>query len=196
MPAECEGFSQRTHWTVALASFYSLFPLPTFRNLKKTHRWHPNCLSISNNTDGPMGEVEFMSLADLSKLEKIMLVCAARCDEVEKCLRSVGCPVVKLRSGEAAISRARRENFDVAVLVSTGKAMDLAETVLNLRDVNRSLQIVVVTEREIVKKNDFLAKTLIAHPVPGTQLLTVAQLERQFMALSASERHERGLVSH
>ena len=137
-----------------------------------------------------------MSLADLSKLEKIMLVCAEGCDEVEKCLSSVGCRVVKLSSGEAAISRARRENFDVAVLVSTGKAMDLAETVLNLRDINRSLQIVVVTEREIVKKNDFLAKTLVAHPVPGTQLLTMAQLERQFMTLSASERHEKGLVTH
>lgn len=137
-----------------------------------------------------------MSLADLSKLEKIMLVCAEGCDEVEKFLLSAGCRVVKLSSGEAAISRARRENFDVAVLVSTGKAMDLAETVLNLRDVNRSLQIVVVTEREIVKKNDFLAKTLVAHPVPGTQLLTVAQLERQIMALSASEKHEKGLVTH
>lgn len=125
-----------------------------------------------------------------------MLVCADGCDEVEKRLLTAGCRVVKLDSGEAAISRARRENFDVAVLVSTGKAMDLAETVLNLRDVNRSLQIVVVTEREIVKKNDFLAKTLVAYPVPGTQLLTMAQFERQIMARSASERHEKGLVTH
>lgn len=137
-----------------------------------------------------------MSLADLSKFEKIMLVCAEGCHEVEKCLLSAGCRVVKLSSGEAAINRAQRENFDAAVLVSTGKAMDLAETVLNLRDVNGSLQIVVVTDREIIKKNDFLAKTLVAHPVPGTQLLTAAQLERQIMELIASARHEKGLVTH
>ena len=125
-----------------------------------------------------------------------MLVCAEGCHEVEKCLLSAGCRVVKLSSGEAAINRAQRENFDAAVLVSTGKAMDLAETVLNLRDVNGSLQIVVVTDREIIKKNDFLAKTLVAHPVPGTQLLTAAQLERQIVELIASARHEKGLVTH
>jgi hypothetical protein len=121
-----------------------------------------------------------MSLEDLSKVDKIMLVSSEACDEVEKCLLSAGCGVVKLNSGEAAISRAQRENFDAAVLVSTGKAMDLAETVLNLRDVNQSMRIIVVIERDIIK-NDFLTKTLVAHPVPGTQLLTVAQIESHFM---------------
>jgi hypothetical protein len=120
-----------------------------------------------------------MSLEDLSKLDKIMLVCSEACDEVEKCLLGAGCWVVKLNSGEAAISRAQRENFDTAVLVSTGKAMDLAETVLNLRDVNESMQIVVVTEPGTIR-NDFFRKALVAHPVPGTQLLTVAQIESHF----------------
>jgi DNA-binding NtrC family response regulator len=135
-----------------------------------------------------------MSLGDLSKLDKIMLVSSEACDEVEKCLLSAGCGVVKLNSGEAAISRAQRENFDAAVLVSTGKAMDLAETVLNLRDVNGSMQIVVVTERDIIK-NDILAKALVAHPVPRTQVLTVAQLESQFMPLRTSERQDKRRVT-
>jgi hypothetical protein len=135
-----------------------------------------------------------MSLGDLSKLDKIMLVSSEACDEVEKCLLSAGCWVVKLNSGEAAISRAQRESFDAAVLVSTGEAMDLAETVLNLRDVNGSMQIVVVTERDIIK-NDFLAKALVAHPVPGTQVLTVAQLESQFMPLRTSERQDKRRIT-
>ncbi|HXV80833.1 MAG TPA: hypothetical protein VEG60_13220 [Candidatus Binatia bacterium] len=133
-----------------------------------------------------------MSPGDLSKLQKIMLVCSETCDEVEQFLLSAGRRVVKLNSGEAAISRAQRENFDAAVLVSTGKAMDLAETVLNLRDINGSMQIVVVTERDIIQKNDLLAKALAAYPVPGTQLLTVAQLESQFTPLGASEREAKG----
>lgn len=99
---------------------------------------------------------------------------------------------MKLNSGEAAISRAQRENFDAAVLVSTGKAMDLAETVLNLRDINGSMQIVVVTERDIIQKNDLLAKALAAYPVPGTQLLTFAQLERQLTPIEAAETEEKG----
>jgi PleD family two-component response regulator len=135
-----------------------------------------------------------MSLADLSKLEKIMLVCSEACNEVEKCLLSAGCWVVKLNSGEAAISRAQRENFDLAVLVSTGKAMDLAETVLNLRDINESMQIVVVTEPGAIK-NDSFRKALVAHPVPGTQLLTVAQIESQFMPLRTAERQDKARVT-
>jgi hypothetical protein len=136
-------------------------------------------------------EVQVMSLADLSKLNKIMLVSAEACDEVEKCLLSAGCWVVKLNSGEAAISRAQRENFDAAVLVSTGKAMDLAETVLNLRDVNESMRIVVVTEPGTIR-NHFFRKALVAHPVPGTQLLSVAQIENHFIPLRTSGRQDKG----
>jgi hypothetical protein len=132
-----------------------------------------------------------MNLADRSKLEKIMLVCSETCDEVEKCLLSSGCWVVKLNSGEAAINRAQRENFDLVVLVSTGKAMDLAETVLNLRDVNESMQIVVVMERDTMR-NDFFRKTLVAHPVPGTRLLTAAQLESHFIPFRSTERQHKG----
>lgn len=131
-----------------------------------------------------------MSPRDLSRVDKIMLVCSEACDEVEKCLLRAGCWVVKLSSGEAAVSRAQRENFDAAVLVSTGKAMDLAETLLNLRDVNESLQIVVMAEQGTIKNNVF-AKAFVAHPIPGIQLLTVAQLESQLTPLRSSGRQNK-----
>jgi len=131
-----------------------------------------------------------MSPRDLSRVDKIMLVCSEACDEVGKCLLDAGCWVIKLSSGQAAVSRAQRENFDAAVLVSTGKVMDLAETVLNLRDLNESMQIVVVAEQGTTKNNSF-AKALLAHPFPGIQLLTVAQLASQLTPLRSSGRQNK-----
>ena len=65
---------------------------------------------------------------------------------MEECLAATGCRIFKVENGNEAISRARREHFDSAVLVSTGKEMDLTETVLNLRDVTRTMKILVFVD--------------------------------------------------
>lgn len=47
-----------------------------------------------------------------------------------------------------AVERAKRDSFSAAVLISTGAAMDLSETALNLHDVAPSLEIVILLDRE------------------------------------------------
>ena len=83
----------------------------------------------------------------MARLEKTLLVCSEACDEVERRLVAAGCRVVKVSSGEQAVSHALREIFDAAVIVSTGTGMDLAETVLNLLDIRESMKIIIVSER-------------------------------------------------
>src|SRR3990167_8273177 len=123
-----------------------------------------------------------MNLRGLSRLGKIMLVCSDSCDEVEKCLLSAGCWVVKVRDGETAVSQAQREIFDAAVLVSTGKTMDLAETVFNLRDINGSMQIIIVADQDDINQSP-IVKEIVARMTPNTQALTIVELENQLAPL-------------
>ena len=128
--------------------------------------------------------------ASLMRWERVMLVSSEACDEVENCLLAAGCKVVKVGGGQAAVSRAERELFDAAVVVSTGKTMDLAETVFNLRDINGSMQIIIVADRSDMNQSA-IVKEIVASLTPNTQALTIAELENQLAPLKSSGRQRR-----
>ena len=105
---------------------------------------------------------------------------------MEKALANAGCMVVIARDGWTAISQARAELFDAAVLVSTGREMDLAATALNLRAVRVSMPIVIATgfvdAGEIHQRRE-----LIASLIPNTKLLDVAGFASFFRELAEME---------
>jgi DNA-binding response OmpR family regulator len=105
---------------------------------------------------------------------KTLLVCSKNCDAVEMSLTGAGCVVTKVSDGDSAVNRIRREIFDAAVLVSTGKKMDLAETVFNLRDIRSSMEILIVTDCADASES-VIGK--IAATVPKTITLSLHGLE-------------------
>jgi DNA-binding NtrC family response regulator len=108
------------------------------------------------------------------RFKKTLLVCSEGCDAVEKCLSRADCVVTKVRDGDRAIYKTRRKLFDAAVVVSTGKKMDLAETVFNLRDIRSSMEIVIVTDHADAS-DSVIGK--IAATVPNTITLSLHGLE-------------------
>ena len=113
--------------------------------------------------------------------KKILLVCSPDCNRVEKHLLHAGYWVTKVGEGTAAIDRAKHELLNAAVLISTGKEMDLAETVLNLRDVNPGVEIIIIADSQHAEERDAQAAAII-RALPGTTLLRINELERYLAA--------------
>lgn len=121
------------------------------------------------------------------RLEKIMLVGAQECREVEQCLVRAHCSVAKMDDGPAALSRARREKFDAAVLVSTGKEMDLPETLFNLMDLTESMPIIVVGGVGEAGKSAII-KGMVAQSQADVRVLSLRELNMFFRGIKNFRR--------
>lgn len=133
-----------------------------------------------------------MRQGDLPTSGKVLLVSAVTCRGAEKLLRAAGYQVAKVNSGEEAIHRVQRESFDAAILISTGKSMDSTETALNLRDLDESMRIAVIAEREGVKPNS-VVQELLSCRFPRTQILTMGELEEYLGSLTSPRQPMRSV---
>lgn len=111
-----------------------------------------------------------------SEPKKVLLVCAPECTRVEDRLLHAGCLVTKVAQGTAAVEGIKHGVVNAVVLISTGSEMDLTETALNLRDVNASVEIIILADRESAEGKKHEANT-IAHVIPKTKVLTTSQLD-------------------
>jgi hypothetical protein len=109
---------------------------------------------------------------------KIMLIGADRKQILERRLQAAGCQVIKVKDGETAVDFVRHERFDTSVLISAGSMINIAETIFNLRDLNRSMEIIVLVESR-AKNSDRFLRQLFEHPIAGTRILTRRQLQKQ-----------------
>jgi DNA-binding response OmpR family regulator len=115
------------------------------------------------------------------RVGKIMLVGSDPKQILEKRFRAAGCQVVKAPDDGAAIDHARRESLDATVLISKGSLIDIAETFFNLRDLNRSMEIIVLVNRRGRHPSRFL-RQLLEHPIEGTRIFTRRQLQKRLQA--------------
>jgi hypothetical protein len=118
-----------------------------------------------------------------AKTGKILLVGLDYNQLIEKRFATAGYEVVAVSDGGAAMERAREEALTGAVVVSSGSLINMAETIINLRDVNGSIEIMLIVDRLGQRVGRFL-RQLIEHPIEGTRILTRRQLQKQLHALS------------
>jgi hypothetical protein len=114
----------------------------------------------------------------LSRPGKIMLIGIDQKQILEKRFLDTGCRVMAVKDWATALDFARHEIFDGAVLVCHGSLINVAETVFNLKDLNRSMQIVLLIGSRS-KHPKRLLRQLMEHPIEGTRILTRRELQRE-----------------
>jgi DNA-binding response OmpR family regulator len=98
--------------------------------------------------------------------------------------------VTKVSNGDRAVDRIRRGTFDSVILVSTGRKMDLVETILTLRDINPGTPIVVVIDPVRRKPNE-TAQEIISQAVPRVSMFTIAELQNRLDWVETEKRQTK-----
>ena len=113
--------------------------------------------------------------------QKILLVGSRASEPVEELFVRAGYYVVKVDDGIAAVKCARRESLRTAVLISTGRGMDLAETALTLSDIVPSLEIIILADR---KHAETATQTdAVSRAIPKAKIFTPSELS-SYLAFS------------
>ena len=81
-----------------------------------------------------------------------MILCSERSEDLETHLVCDGWVVTWTYDAQTAIAKVQREHFDMAVLISTGKEMDVTETLFNLKDIRESLSVVMLRRPDDANK--------------------------------------------
>ena len=124
--------------------------------------------------------------------QKVLLVGNDQKNLLEKRLRTAGWEVARANDHESALHHTRRDYFNMIVLVSAGSLINVTETIFNLRDVNESIEIIVVIDRALKPSNRFL-RQLLQYPIEGTRIVTRRQLQQQLHGAASSGSCNRAI---
>jgi len=124
------------------------------------------------------------------RFDRTLLVCSETCEAVKKCLTSAGCIVTKVSDGGRAVYKIRRGIFDAVVLVSTGKEMDLVETILTVRDIRPSIQMIVIIDPASTERNS-IAASVIAQAIPKVPVFTLAEFQTHLASIDGEEEQPK-----
>jgi len=113
---------------------------------------------------------------------KLLLVGQDHDQVLERRFHAANWHVVTMADCQSAVDQTRHEPFDVAVVVARGSLISTAEVVFNLRDINQSIEIVILVERRGVHTSRLL-RQLIEHPLERSRILTRRQLQKQMLRL-------------
>jgi hypothetical protein len=102
-------------------------------------------------------------------VKRVLLVCSRACKDLRLRLIRSGSTVTVVSDGVTALARAKHDAFDAAILLSTGKEMDSTETALNLRDVDSSLEIIILAD---ARDSACEAGGLVPGAIPSARILT------------------------
>ena len=111
------------------------------------------------------------------RTEKVIVIGEDDKQIIERRFRAAGYDVVSAATRESALALARREAHAKAVVLCQGSLINVAETVLNLRDLCPSIKVIVVLQRGTRQSNRFL-RQLIDHPIEGSEIMTRRELQR------------------
>ena len=116
-----------------------------------------------------------------SDSHRVMIVGSEVNEQLETQLVGDGWDVLWVYDAKSAIARVRRERFDLVVLISTGKEMDVMETYFNLADIRKTLPVVFVRQAEEVDN------TIEADVLPDSGLQSVEGMDGLISLLSAAK---------
>ena len=98
--------------------------------------------------------------------------------------------MTKVSDGGRAVYKIRRGIFDAVVLVSTGKEMDLVETILTVRDIRPSIQMIVIIDPASTERNS-IAASVIAQAIPKVPVFTLAEFQTHLASIDGEEEQPK-----
>lgn len=113
--------------------------------------------------------------------EKIVVIGEDHNRAAEKQLRAAGYDVVSAVDREAALAVTRHQRIQRALVVSQGSLVNVAETVVCLKDLCPTMKIIVLLHRGAKPTNRFL-RQMLDHPIEGSQIMTRRELRRHLRA--------------